>query len=187
MNSDSYWNNDFLNKLAVTILSNLENETFGGKELAQEAGVRVSVLIQRIKLISGKTVSQFIRETRLKRAMEILLREELTAAEVAFKVGFGSPSYFNTCFSEYYGFPPGEVRKKSQFEKSSDGESDYHQPVVKYQFFAKKIKILPEGRFSPELLEIAFRSIPVFLLKTLYFPVFLPGSCNGNWKGSAIF
>ena len=37
-----------------------------------------------------------------------------TAAEVAWKVGFGSPAYFSKCFHDFYGFPPGEVRKRME-------------------------------------------------------------------------
>jgi AraC-like DNA-binding protein len=42
----------------------------------------------------------------------LLQENNATAAEVAYKVGFGSPAYFNKCFSAYFGFPPGEVKKK---------------------------------------------------------------------------
>ena len=43
--------------------------------------------------------------------MEILLDEEMTASEVAYKVGFSSPAYFNTCFHKCFGFPPGKVKE----------------------------------------------------------------------------
>lgn len=33
-----------------------------------------------------------------------------TASEIAYKVGFSSPTYFNTSFHQYYGYPPGEVK-----------------------------------------------------------------------------
>jgi TolB-like protein len=44
--------------------------------------------------------------------MELLQNHAGPASDVAFKVGFGSPSYFNKCFHETYGFPPGEVKKR---------------------------------------------------------------------------
>ena len=43
----------------------------------------------------------------------MLKNESVTVSEVAFGVGFRSPNYFNTCFHEYFGFPPGKVTKGS--------------------------------------------------------------------------
>jgi TolB-like protein/AraC-like DNA-binding protein/Tfp pilus assembly protein PilF len=104
---------EFIRKLTEITLANLENEAFSGKELSAEAGVRVSVINKRLQFISHKTISQFIREVRLQRAMELLQEEVLTAAEVSLKVGFGTPAYFNTCFSEFFGITPGEVKRRS--------------------------------------------------------------------------
>jgi tetratricopeptide (TPR) repeat protein/AraC-like DNA-binding protein len=42
----------------------------------------------------------------------MLQNEEITASEVSYKVGFGSPAYFNTCFNKYFGYPPGKVKKR---------------------------------------------------------------------------
>ena len=53
--------------------------------------------------------------------MELLKKGDLTAVEVAEQVGFGSATYFNKCFSEYYGYPPGEVKNKI-FEQPSTQE-----------------------------------------------------------------
>jgi TolB-like protein/Tfp pilus assembly protein PilF len=47
----------------------------------------------------------------LQKALEILQNEEVNISEVAYRVGFNSPAYFNTCFHELFGFPPGEVKK----------------------------------------------------------------------------
>jgi TolB-like protein/AraC-like DNA-binding protein len=101
----------FIRKLTEIILANLGNETFGVEKLAHEAGISRYSLIRRLYAITNKTIKQFIREVRLKRALEMLQNEELTISEVAYKVGFGSPAYFNTCFHEFFGFPPGEIKK----------------------------------------------------------------------------
>jgi TolB-like protein len=60
-----------------------------------------------------------IREFRLKKAFEILQNNVATASEISFRVGFSSPSYFNTCFNEYFGYPPGKVKRirSSGFKK----------------------------------------------------------------------
>ena len=101
----------FIRKLTDIVLANLNDENFGVGKLAEQAGMsRVSVH-RRIKSIKNQDASQFIREVRLRRAMEMLQNNEGHASEIAFRVGFGSPTYFIKCFHDYYGFPPGEVRK----------------------------------------------------------------------------
>lgn len=75
------------------------------------SGMSLYTLSHRLQTISGKTVSKYIREVRLQKALERLRNEECTVAEVAFKRGFGSPAYFNKCFHDFYGFPPGKIKK----------------------------------------------------------------------------
>ncbi|HAQ19690.1 MAG TPA: hypothetical protein DCR40_10730 [Prolixibacteraceae bacterium] len=113
MDNQSFIDHTFIRKLTEIILANLENENFGVKELAHETGMSRFNLNRKLHSISRKTINQFIREVRLERAMEMLRKESLTASEVAFKVGFSSPAYFSSCFSEYFGYPPGEVKKRS--------------------------------------------------------------------------
>ncbi len=106
----------FINRLTGIILTNLGNEQFGLDELVRAAGMSRAVIYHRLLEITGKSTTQFIRELRLKQAMELLQQESITASEVSYKVGFGSPAYFNTCFHEYFGYPPGEVLKNGRQE-----------------------------------------------------------------------
>jgi TolB-like protein/AraC-like DNA-binding protein/Tfp pilus assembly protein PilF len=104
-------NEDFLQHLGETVFQNLENEQFGVEELAVRMGISRSQLHRRVRRLLHKTVIEFIREVRLKEAMELLLQGNLTAAEIAYKTGFSSPSYFNKCFHDQYGYPPGEAKR----------------------------------------------------------------------------
>ena len=104
--------NMFLEKLKREVDENLTNDQFGVEELAKNIGMSRSQLHRKLITATGKSVSQFIREHRLQRGMELLKEGELNAAQVADRIGFGSPTYFNKCFNEYYGFPPGEVKNK---------------------------------------------------------------------------
>jgi TolB-like protein/AraC-like DNA-binding protein len=89
---------------------NLSNENFGVHELAIESGLSRSQLHRKLNDIAGKSSSQFIREYRLQKAMEMLKLDSGTASEISYQVGFSSPSYFSTCFNNFYGYPPGEVK-----------------------------------------------------------------------------
>jgi AraC-like DNA-binding protein len=102
----------FIRKFTDIVLANLANENFGAEQLAKEAGMSRANLYRRLQNSKHEDISRFIREVRLKRAMEMLLNNEGTASEISFRVGFGSPAYFSKCFHDYYGFPPGEARKR---------------------------------------------------------------------------
>jgi tetratricopeptide (TPR) repeat protein/AraC-like DNA-binding protein len=110
----------FIRKLVDIVLANLRNENFGGKELAQESGLSLYNLKRKLLAATQKSVNQFIREIRLRKAMEMLKNEDLTASEVAYKTGFSSPNYFNTSFHEFFGYPPGKVKKGDREKPDED-------------------------------------------------------------------
>jgi uncharacterized protein (TIGR02145 family) len=101
----------FISKLSEIIQANLGNENYSIKELAHELGISHYSLSKRLYAITNKTFKQFIREARLQKAFQLLQNEEFTVSEIAYKVGFSSPAYFNTCFHEFFGYPPGQVKR----------------------------------------------------------------------------
>jgi len=101
-----------LKRLMKDIDDNLVNDQFGVEDLSRNMGMSRSQLHRKLTLATGKSVSQFIREYRLEKGMELMKVGSLTAAEVSELIGFGSPTYFNKCFTDYYGFPPGEVKNR---------------------------------------------------------------------------
>ena len=110
-------NEVFLRKIGKILGSNLANEQFGVEDLAEAMAMSRIQLYRKLQQLTGKNISQFIREYRLEKAMELLKENVAGVAEIAYRVGFSSPAYFNKCFHEYYGYPPGEVIKSSQQEE----------------------------------------------------------------------
>lgn len=102
---------DFVENAEAIILKNISNEEFGVSELAEAMFISRSNLFRRIKKYTQLSASQFIREVRLKKGMELLKQNTLTVSEISYQVGFGNASYFIKCFREYYGYSPGEVGK----------------------------------------------------------------------------
>jgi AraC-like DNA-binding protein len=145
----------FIRKLTDIVLANLGDENFGAKELELESGVSHYILRRRLSAITGKTVNQFIREIRLHKALEIVQNEEVTAAEVAYKVGFSSPSYFNACFHELFGYPPGKVGKVTV---------DKEEEINPIQVASKKERVRSVRRkYNIVLLGIPVLAILVYL------------------------
>jgi TolB-like protein/AraC-like DNA-binding protein len=101
----------FLRLIYQNIEENLDNENFSVEDLAQNAGLSRSMLHRKLIKLTGKSASDLITEKRLIRARELLENDVATASEIAYKVGFNSPSYFTKVFKNYYHVSPGDVRK----------------------------------------------------------------------------
>lgn len=112
MNDNPLHDELFLGKLRAIVEANLSNEKFDVEELAREAHLSRSAIHRRLRSLGKTNASHFIREIRLQKAREMLREGSQTASEVAYKSGFGSPAYFSKCYHEYYGYPPGEEKKR---------------------------------------------------------------------------
>ncbi|MEN8116815.1 MAG: helix-turn-helix domain-containing protein [Bacteroidota bacterium] len=125
--------------------ANFSNGSFGVSELSEEMGMSHSSLHRKLRTIANQSVSQFIRETRLKHAMGLLQQQLGTVAEVAYEVGFGSTTYFSKCFHDYYGYPPGGVRKQYVAESEL---VDNIQATEKLKNRIKSIAVLPFDNYT---------------------------------------
>jgi len=103
----------FLNKLIEIVESQIGNEHFGVEQLSDEIGMSRSQLHRKLKALLDQGPNQFIRTFRLNRAHDLLKQRAATASEIAYRVGFGSPSYFTKCFQAQFGYVPSEVPKNS--------------------------------------------------------------------------
>lgn len=87
-------------------------EDFNVKSLADNIGMSHSALYKKIKMISGKSLSEFIRSVRLKKAAELLILSDLKVNEVAHRVGFDDIKYFREQFNKLFGLNPSAYAKK---------------------------------------------------------------------------
>ena len=105
---------NFENKVRLIIQHRIQEENFGVSELAAELGLSRSQALRKIKAATGKSINRLIRDIRLEEATKLLGDQDLTASEIAYRVGFSSPSYFNKCFLDRYGVTPGEYKKEAE-------------------------------------------------------------------------
>jgi signal transduction histidine kinase/DNA-binding response OmpR family regulator len=103
----------FLEKLLAALEENLEDEDFGVEELSANLAMSRVHLHRKLQSLTNHTPSQFIRRFRLQRAMDLLKKNAGTVSEIAYSVGFSSPTYFSKCFVEEYGYPPREVKSQN--------------------------------------------------------------------------
>lgn len=102
----------FLQKFNSFLEENMANEALSVEMLASEMGMSTSSLYRKVKGLSGLTPVEFIRVTRLKKAVELMQTGESRINEIAFQTGFSSPAYFSTCFQKQYGKSPTDFIKE---------------------------------------------------------------------------
>lgn len=100
----------FLKKLQSSVEANLDDHLFGVNDLCKEIGMSQPQLYRKIKALTNKSPSAYLRTIRLQKSKALLKDPNLTVSEVAYKVGFSDPSYFSKTFSEAFGYPPSEKR-----------------------------------------------------------------------------
>ncbi|MBT8313870.1 MAG: helix-turn-helix domain-containing protein, partial [Maribacter sp.] len=125
MSDPSFIGKQFIDKAEALIVENLSNEQFGVSELAGAMNMSRSSLLRNVKKHTKLSASQFIRQVRLEKGMELLKENSLTVSEISYQVGFGSTSYFIKCFREQYGYPPGEVGKGTLTVESEETQTNF--------------------------------------------------------------
>lgn len=101
----------FMKKLHEILESHLEDETFDIKALCRSLYISRMQLHRKIKALTGKSTSHYVRSLRLRKAKTLLLSTDKTITEIAYEVGFNSQSYFSSSFLEEYGQSPQEYRQ----------------------------------------------------------------------------
>ncbi|MFD0793102.1 response regulator [Mucilaginibacter litoreus] len=97
---------EFVDKLISVIMTNIQDPEMDVEFLCQHLYVSRTKLYQKIKSISGQSVSEFIRTIRLKTSIEIMTHENVTMNEVADRIGMQSSSNFSRTFKKEYGKSP---------------------------------------------------------------------------------
>lgn len=104
----------FLQKTISVILNKMSETEFNGDRLASELSISRMGLHRKIKALTGQSTGELIRNIRLKKACELLSIAGKNISEVCYDVGFNSPSYFTTCFTEVYKITPSEYSRRKK-------------------------------------------------------------------------
>lgn len=108
----SQQDNIFMEKLIEVIEANIERSDIDVNYVASQLSMSRSKLYNKIRLMTGKSIVEFIRSYRLRKAARLLSEENLSIKEVMMRVGIESDSYFAKSFKAKYGVTPSEFMKK---------------------------------------------------------------------------
>ena len=103
----------FVIRLRGIIQKNLGDSDFSVERLGEEIGLSRVQLYRKVKAMTGQTPVELLRKARLVKARTLVEKTERSVAEIAYEVGFTSPSYFNKCFKDEFGVSPGGMRIKN--------------------------------------------------------------------------
>ena len=100
----------FINNLYGVVVEKLADSSLTVEYLAERLCLSRVQLYRKTKTLTGYSPNEYVRIIRLKTASDILSKEDRTVAEVAYAVGFTSPSYFAKCYRDYFGDSPKNFR-----------------------------------------------------------------------------
>ncbi|WP_273568800.1 hybrid sensor histidine kinase/response regulator transcription factor [Maribacter halichondriae] len=104
----------FLNRMQKVLDEHLSDADFNAAIFCKEVGMSRMQLHRKLLAFTGLSTTGFIRSQRLKQAVHILETSDATINEVAYTVGFNTPSYFIKCFKEAYDKTPTEYLQSKQ-------------------------------------------------------------------------
>ncbi|EHB50102.1 AraC family transcriptional regulator [Paenibacillus lactis] len=96
----------------IEYITNNFDKSFRVEELAEKVNMSVSSLHRHFKEVTAMSPIQYQKELRLQEARRLLLTESADATDVAFRVGYESPSQFSREYSRMFGFPPRQDIKR---------------------------------------------------------------------------
>ena len=102
---------------------NLSRPEFSIDEFAQLMKLGRTVFYRKLRGVTGYSPNEYLRVVRMKKAAELLLSgENLTVAEVSYKVGISDPFYFSKCFKTQFGVAP-SVYQRGEMKEQGDNEA----------------------------------------------------------------
>ena len=111
----------FLSQAIEIVEKHMMNTDFNVEMLVQEMGLSRSTLYLKFKEITGLSSSEFIRNVRLKRAVQLFDQSNFSVKEIMYKTGFSTASYFSKCFKKQFGVVPSEyVRQINKKNEATD-------------------------------------------------------------------
>lgn len=108
----SFSSNDkkFMHELIEFLNRNIDNNELLVDDLVSNFHMSRTVFFKKLKVLTGLSPVEFIREIRIKRAAELIKEDGYNMAQVAYMVGFNDPHYFSKCFKQVYNMTPTEYK-----------------------------------------------------------------------------
>ncbi len=101
----------FISRFKKVVEERMTDSELSVETIGSELGLSRVQLYRKVKALTGSSPVDLLRKARLNKAQQLLQTTDLSVSEIAYQVGFTSPSYFTKCYKDEYGKVPGESRK----------------------------------------------------------------------------
>lgn len=108
-----------IRKLAKKIAKD-SSKNYSLDEISRNSGLSQAKLQEGFKFLYARTVSEYIRHTRLEEARDLMNNSNLNISQIVYSIGFTSRSYFSKIFKEKYGISPNEFKKQIMVSLDDD-------------------------------------------------------------------
>ena len=102
----------FLNEVKNYVEKHIANPDLNIDEMADFLGLSRSQLYRKVKTLTNYAPNELVRIIRVQRGKQLLIQNTKTISEIAYELGFSSPSYFAKCFKDFYAESPKEFLEK---------------------------------------------------------------------------
>ena len=104
----------FMQRVKDAVEANVDKADFDMDALAGELGMSRSALFKRIKALTGESPSEFVRNYKLTKAVDLLTHSDRSITDVAYASGFSDVGYFGKCFRKKYGMSPRDYKNRKE-------------------------------------------------------------------------
>ena len=100
----------FLRRVHEAVLAQLDNEDLTVQDLCRTLGVSRTQLHKKLKALTGRSTTRYVRHIRLQQARQLLLQTDRTVSEISMAVGFKYVENLSRYYKEEFGEPPSASR-----------------------------------------------------------------------------
>jgi len=108
------FNDPFVDRLVDFINTNLSDEALTNEKIELHFKTNKMQLYRKLKAVTGWSLSNLIREIKIREATRLLKNSEMNISEIAYNLGFSDPLYFSKYFKKEIGVSPQQYRKENQ-------------------------------------------------------------------------
>ena len=104
-----------MKNLVDFIMKNISDENLDVSRITDELHISRSLLHNKVKALSGSSITQFIRTIKMREAKKLLI-SGMNVSETSYAVGISDPNYFTKCFKKEFDITPTDFLRKSTNE-----------------------------------------------------------------------
>lgn len=104
----------FLHRLFDILETKIDQPNFKSEDFNKILGLSKSQTYRKIKILTGIAPNQLIQEFRLRKSLKYLRHNSNAVSEIAYNLGFNSPTYFAKIFRKRFNITPTRFIKNSK-------------------------------------------------------------------------